>query len=412
MPRSLRTWEGDGVEEEKWTERKSWGGKKRGERQMPAPDSRPVVNSNKRILIVADGKLLANDSGLHKFFRSSHTLGKEQALYLHIDGKVLEVKRAKRNKYSCWFLGDSCAAEGDFFLATRVDPLFLALPFLNKVNFVGWKTTLLTLLLAKARNKTAEHAGRFCSKDQIFVDDPQDESASILNSVTSQEDIAVLCDVQLVGDDQFFRLNDDKVLDWMRAKVFAVIEHVYPGFHCRDWRSEAKMEADPSKEESMSEKIKLMVGESCADAERDSHLTLQEQADRVRSERERMIFGILLVGDYLPEQWAQSLKASFGITDDQLAKTKEMSSPGEERFRTHTSGPSKREAEQGHSMQKDCPLNLFAASGSQKKAKSTAKADKIPTKGMQVCGDRVRMNPCERRHQQAMTAFFKPTAKA
>ncbi|EKX53245.1 hypothetical protein GUITHDRAFT_100952 [Guillardia theta CCMP2712] len=300
---------------------------------MPSADQRPVSNSNKRILIIEDGRLLGSDSGLHKFFRCSHNIGKERVLYLHIDSKVLEVKRAKRNKYSCWFVGDSCIAEGDFFLATRVDPLFLALPFLEK-----------------ARNKTAEHAGRFCSKEQIFIDNPDDESASILNSVTKQDDLSVLCDVQLVGDDQYFRLSDDKVLGWMRSKVFAVVEYVV---------------ADPSKEESMSEKIKLM-----------------EQADGIRSERERMIFGILLVGDYLAEQWVQSLKASFGVTAEHLTKTKEISSPGDERYRTHNSGPSKREAEQAPGSQ-------------QKKSKTSSKADKIPTKGM-----------------QAMTAFFKPTAKA
>ena len=42
----------------------------------------------------------------------------------------------------------------------------------------------------------------------------------------------------------------------------------------------------------------------------------------MRSERERMIFGILLVGDYLSEQWVQSLKASFGVTAEHLTKTK------------------------------------------------------------------------------------------
>ena len=121
--------------------------------------------------------------------------------------------------------------------------------------------------MEQARNKTAEHAGRFCSKEQIFIDNAEDECASILNSVTKQDDFSVLCDVQLVGDDQYFRLNDDKVLGWMRSKVFAVVEHVYPGFSCRDWRCDAQAVADPSKEESMSEKIKLMV-RSCKDMSR------------------------------------------------------------------------------------------------------------------------------------------------
>ena len=93
-----------------------------------------------------------------------------------------------------------------------------------------------------------------------------------------------------------------------------------------------------------------------------------------------------------------------------------MSSPGDERYRTHNSGPSKREAEQGLALLGylvSGPPDAPAAPGSQqKKPKSSSKADKIPTKGMQVYAFTEFLNRPLDALQQAMTAFFKPTAKA
>lgn len=39
-------------------------------------------------------------------------------------------------------------------------------------------------------------------------------------------DLGVICDVQNVGDDKYYRLSDDKVIDWLKAKVSAVIGHM------------------------------------------------------------------------------------------------------------------------------------------------------------------------------------------
>ena len=33
---------------------------------------------------------------------------------------VLEVRRAQRPEYACWFVGDRCESEGDMIFATKV----------------------------------------------------------------------------------------------------------------------------------------------------------------------------------------------------------------------------------------------------------------------------------------------------
>ena len=87
----------------------------------------------------------------HALLHLPHPRHGERALFM-IDGDhILEMRRARRPEYACWFVGDRCESQGDILFGTRMDPLFLALPALDK-----------------ARNKTSEHQGRFQSKDQIF----------------------------------------------------------------------------------------------------------------------------------------------------------------------------------------------------------------------------------------------------
>lgn len=87
----------------------------------------------------------------HAMVRLPHPRHGERALFMLVGGDVLEVRRARRPEHACWFVGDRCESQGDITMATKMDPLFLALP-----------------VLEKARNKTQEHQGRFCSKEQIF----------------------------------------------------------------------------------------------------------------------------------------------------------------------------------------------------------------------------------------------------
>jgi ribonuclease H2 subunit B len=95
----------------------------------------------------------ANGRAQHALLRVPHPRHGERALFMLAGDDVLELRRARRPEYACWFVGDRCESQGDIMMATRMDPLFLALPALEK-----------------ARKKTQEHMGRFCSGEQIFAE--------------------------------------------------------------------------------------------------------------------------------------------------------------------------------------------------------------------------------------------------
>ena len=94
-----------------------------------------------------------NSRQKHDILNLPHPRHGENALFMLAGDNLLEMRRARRSDYACWFVDERCECQGDILFGTRMDPLFLALPALNK-----------------ARNKTPEHEGRFCSKEQIFAD--------------------------------------------------------------------------------------------------------------------------------------------------------------------------------------------------------------------------------------------------
>jgi len=117
---------------------------------------------NWKMLIVQDGAVRSapassptpkdNGRSQHALVHLPHPRHGERALFMLVGDDVLEMRRARRPEYNCWFVGDRCESQGDITFGTKMDPLFLVLPALEK-----------------ARCKTPERAGRFCSKEQIFM---------------------------------------------------------------------------------------------------------------------------------------------------------------------------------------------------------------------------------------------------
>jgi hypothetical protein len=161
-----------------------------------------------KMLVVQDGALApapaasptpkANGRQQHALLHLPHPRHGESALFMLAGGALLEMRRARRSEYACWFVDDRCESQGDMLFATRMDPLFLALPALEK-----------------ARNKTPEHPGRFCSREQIFAGWAEACDAAISLSKLEAMSLEVVCDVQEVAEDLYFRLSDNKVVAWL-----------------------------------------------------------------------------------------------------------------------------------------------------------------------------------------------------
>jgi hypothetical protein len=85
---------------------------------------------------------------------------------------------------------------GDLVFLSRVDPLFAALPMLHA-------------------RRAASGTSTFQPLDALLVDDANVTCSSICPS----HDLEAICDLTSVMDETFYKLNSDKVVHWLRAKV-------------------------------------------------------------------------------------------------------------------------------------------------------------------------------------------------
>ena len=155
---------------------------------------------------------------------------------------------------SSWIMNHEIQQDGSFYLCTKIDPLFLALPLLergrkkvnkrNRKDTNGYPRTQASFLSRQMQslppshfcvdficesvipssfpssNQTADHEGYFLQLDQLL---PKSEFPTALirsgNMLGSKHSIGTLCDVRDGWNEQVVRLNDAKVISWLRSKV-------------------------------------------------------------------------------------------------------------------------------------------------------------------------------------------------
>lgn len=61
-----------------------------------------------------------------------------------------------------------------------------------------------------------QNEGMFCGVDQIFF---SQEHVDLARLICFQPSLACVCDVKEAGGDMYYRLNDERLLAWLRCKV-------------------------------------------------------------------------------------------------------------------------------------------------------------------------------------------------
>ena len=103
------------------------------------------------------------------------------------------------SKYGSWFINERVSSDSHFYLATRVDPRLLCLPFLEK------------------------NASKYSPLDQIVVysDKLDDDGISDRIPLTNSNEwkLDEMCDMKDLGDMLLYRYNEGKTLEWLKNKV-------------------------------------------------------------------------------------------------------------------------------------------------------------------------------------------------
>ena len=119
--------------------------------------------------------------------------------FLFVGSKLYELQTSypmlgEELGYASWFVGDSVISDGSLLVATPIDPLFLAVSLLCTSN-------------------------RMRPFDQLFISEKAPESKRIARC--KNLDLKQICDVNddYGPDSIFYRYNEEKTLQWLKAKV-------------------------------------------------------------------------------------------------------------------------------------------------------------------------------------------------
>lgn len=144
-----------------------------------------------------------------------------------------------QERYRSWFIGQSAVSNGNLFMTTCIDPLFLALPFL-----------------------TGECSARAVPVDQLFVDSDTLKNGRLLDVFTDDEQLELVADVKRSGDIKALKYNEEKTLSWLVRKceklVPKLMEHK---IHCGTAATSAnfvKSEKMDTEEDSKGEELVIL----------------------------------------------------------------------------------------------------------------------------------------------------------
>jgi len=116
--------------------------------------------------------------------------------------KIFEIQRFKRIP-SSYFINEEVKDDGSLFMTTQVDPLFMILRRLDQ-----------------CRNRKSDlDSGVFVSLTEIF----SDKNYSPLQNAVTQIDL--ISDEKKLDDVLYYRLNDQKLCNWLRHKVDNIAVH-------------------------------------------------------------------------------------------------------------------------------------------------------------------------------------------
>ncbi|KAI9139416.1 ribonuclease H2, subunit B [Paraphysoderma sedebokerense] len=114
----------------------------------------------------------------------------------------MEVQKIDNSDTRSWFVEDGIRKDGSIVTMTPIDPLFVLLPTLKA-----------------CRKQTTESQGNFLSIDDILHNE-HIPNLYKLHQIQNVEDLLTcVCDYQDISSIRMFRLNDQKTIHWIKAKV-------------------------------------------------------------------------------------------------------------------------------------------------------------------------------------------------
>lgn len=200
------------------------------------------------------------------FHKLPHPRTGESCLFLFRDKKVYQLMKCDES-YRSWFIDESVQKDGTFCTITPMDPLFLALPYLEKFA----------------------ESGKFTTLDNMLIHEEHQLALNKLEECLTKANLCNICNCKGSDDIVAYKSEESKILAWLSLKVSKLSEHL--------------MKSD----------INVKLGS------KDSAY-IRVEKDLKQKEEECMRYAWSMISDYVPHPWVEKLKENLKIKEEVITQ--------------------------------------------------------------------------------------------
>uniref|UniRef100_A0A8D8FE27 Ribonuclease H2 subunit B n=1 Tax=Culex pipiens TaxID=7175 RepID=A0A8D8FE27_CULPI len=154
------------------------------------------MTSNKHFFVLQDPlKLESTEEDLNIVTLRNPATGKSCKYLLRNENRDLYELCCFSEPNRSWFINDTVCSNGKIFFPTRVDPLFLVIPYLEK-----------------------SCTSKAVPLDQFLVDDEFPHTTKLVNVLSAGAQLSMIADEKKAGDIRAYKFNEEKVMDWLKRK--------------------------------------------------------------------------------------------------------------------------------------------------------------------------------------------------
>jgi ribonuclease H2 subunit B len=178
----------------------------------------------KKVFIISQTKEIV-DGSILKIITLTHPKTKKNTQFGVLNKEIYEISETNTNKGS-YFCDNQVLESGSLYILTKFDSLFLLISILEE-------------------NRKKSEKDLFNTMEQILSNHQELKLISF--------DSEWICDTKELDDELFFRLNDEKVLEWLSKKIEILSDFISKKFYSKlsgsTLRFNSKEEYIPTKEE-------------------------------------------------------------------------------------------------------------------------------------------------------------------
>lgn len=208
-------------------------------------------------------------------------------VFVQIAGDLMELQCIEPKKRGSWFINQRVSSSSKVYVATKFDPRFLCLPYLERAG------------------------ARYCPLDQVVCTNDTAGCSRLPLTKSREWKLDEITDVKDLGDDLIlFRFNEVKTLEWLSAKVTRTAIHFMK-------QRQEKMDTENVAF------VSTFQSSSHATVNLKSNMTETTLSEPNSHDTKT---AIQVVTDYLSESMTEKLLKAFGLSAADLTDTKNHSS--------------------------------------------------------------------------------------